>query len=125
MLYRPALIAISLLLFCVPALAEEKWVSIQLERTPIVDRLGTVVDRPIFYAKDKKRLTKGGDWVIPQELRIRAIERYQREGELLMLVDVPPQMKLPGKLQAKAEAEKIKWDVFRVKPIEAETGVTK
>ena len=109
-----------------PAFSEERWVSIQLERSPIINRHGNKVDRPVFYSKKQTRLTKGGEWIVPDGLKIKAKERYQRAGDLLMLVDVPSQAVLPGEIKAKVDAEKAKKDIFKIAPIQnVESGVTK
>lgn len=96
------------LLLGTTAIAEDRWVSITLERAPTLDRRGNRVDRPVFYARDRKRITTG--------------------GELLMLVDVPSHTILHGTVKSVAQAENIKRDAFKVKPVEPvkpESGVTK
>lgn len=109
------------------ASAEERWVSATLERTPIVDKRGNVVERPVYHARDRKRVTTGGEWVVPKELKVKAIERYQRNGELLMRVDVPTDIVLPN-VKAVVNPEKVKKEKFGILPvaiIEPESGVTK
>lgn len=119
--------AICLLVFfglAASAGAESKWFFVKLERTPVIDRRGNLVERPVFYAKDKRRLTTGGEWIVPKELKVKAIERYQREGTLLMLVDVPAEAVLPGTVNTAADSKQIKKETFGILPIKAESGVT-
>lgn len=109
--------------------AEQRWIHVTLEKSAMTNRRGNPVDKPVFYAKKQYRITKGGEWIVPEVLtKHRAIERYQREGTLLMLVDVPPETALPGTVKNAAQAEAMKRDVFRIPPVEPakpESGVTK
>lgn len=107
--------------------AEPKWIAVEIERTPIVDKRGRKVDRPVFYAKDRMRLTKGGEWVIPKEIKGEKILSYhQREKDLLVLVDTIKSVS--GTLATEEDALRLKFELSGTTPMEtkkAESGVTK
>jgi len=107
--------------------AEERWIFLTLKKTPIVNKSGKQVEKPVFFSKNSRRLTTGGEWIVPEDIKsAKYTERYQRNKNLLILVDVPLDVKLPPEVAIvkKTEAENLKVNLFGIKPIPLESGVT-
>jgi len=103
-----------LLFFASMAMAEEKWVYIKLEQTPLINKRGEKVDKPVIYSNKRGNITKGGEWIIPEKLKIRNLERYKKADKLLMKVDIKPSVILPGDLKTEEEAKIIKKNIFGI-----------
>lgn len=120
------LLILPFLLFASIAFAEQRWIYITLEQTPIKDRNGNTVKRPVFFSKDKHRLTTGGEFVIPEDIKKhRAIERIQKDKQLLVKVDVPKDKKMPGDMIKEDQVPLIKKITFGIPEKKVDSGVTK